>query len=514
MKYNFEMDIDEGSSVGKISAQIKEGSQVLEFGPGNGRMTKYLIEAKKSDVSIVELDKELYDFVKEFSQDAFYGDIESFKWAEYYQNKKFDYIIFADVLEHLNNPLETLKKAAEFLSEEGEILITFPNLVHNSVMIDLFNNKIDWASYGLLDETHKSYYTHEGFHKVFKAAGLHVKLEDYTYLAVEDLTELTSSYTDLPVMSRYDFKMRPYGEVYQYFFSLTNNPEVKPEIAQPQNSNYVKQITFLANGLSEPRVVPTNLFTGENQTFPIAFPAEATEVTVQFEKTASIIEFKVSDGENNLPLLNQNGFALKPNLFIFAGETIPEIKIFDTAGKTLNFEIRYRYFGEFSKTFGEMFTLLQPTINENQELKKENQILQATNQKVVSQFQQLLKSHQNLKKNPSKKWLQQKKKMSRSKNQGLRFHLDQKIWQAETSTLKISGWAYGNEKNGLAVSALPEEVPLFEGKVIQRPDVNQAENLSEAAVVGFEAEIYGLTESEHFYLVLQEKNGQEYFVEI
>ena len=39
MKYDFEMETDESTSVGKIVAQIKENSDVLEFGPGNGRMS-------------------------------------------------------------------------------------------------------------------------------------------------------------------------------------------------------------------------------------------------------------------------------------------------------------------------------------------------------------------------------------------------------------------------------------------------------------------------------------------
>ena len=56
MKYDFEMETDESTSVGKIVAQIKENSDVLEFGPGNGRMTSYLMEEKKCQVSIVELE--------------------------------------------------------------------------------------------------------------------------------------------------------------------------------------------------------------------------------------------------------------------------------------------------------------------------------------------------------------------------------------------------------------------------------------------------------------------------
>lgn len=104
MKYDFEMEVDESTSVGKIVAQIKENSNVLEFGPGNGRMTKYLMEEKHCSVSIVELDKELFDHVSEFATDGFYGNIDEEAWINYFEGQTFDYIIFADVLEHLMDP--------------------------------------------------------------------------------------------------------------------------------------------------------------------------------------------------------------------------------------------------------------------------------------------------------------------------------------------------------------------------------------------------------------------------
>lgn len=46
MKYDFDLSLEEHTSVGKIISQITEGSSVLEFGPGNGRMTQYLINEK------------------------------------------------------------------------------------------------------------------------------------------------------------------------------------------------------------------------------------------------------------------------------------------------------------------------------------------------------------------------------------------------------------------------------------------------------------------------------------
>ena len=92
MKYDFEMETDESTSVGKIVAQIKENSDVLEFGPGNGRMTSYLME-EKVPVSIVELDKELYDHVSQFSTDAFMAILMKMIGSNTFFGKTFDYIV-------------------------------------------------------------------------------------------------------------------------------------------------------------------------------------------------------------------------------------------------------------------------------------------------------------------------------------------------------------------------------------------------------------------------------------
>lgn len=314
MKYDFEMDLDEQSSVGKIAAQIKPGSKVLEFGPGNGRLTKHLIGAKNCQVSIVELDKELFDFVNEFSQDGFYGDIESFEWANYYGGQTFDYILFADVLEHLVNPGATLKKVREFLNEDGEILITFPNLVHNSVMIHLFNNELPWASYGLLDETHNSFYTHDGFQKVFEKAGLYVNIEDYLYLAVGD-TELKSTYGELPEAVRYDFKMRPFGEVYQYFFSLMKHPVEKNKVSEPQNSNYVRLMDMKQKTASQEtsQTIPFNNHTGENQVLSFSIPEDVETVSFLFEEQPSTIEFQVEISGEKSEYLQTNAVIRTPS---------------------------------------------------------------------------------------------------------------------------------------------------------------------------------------------------------
>src|SRR5699024_6652166 len=100
--------------------------------------------------------------------DGVYGNIEDYHWVEKFKGQKYDAVVFADVLEHLTNPEEVLKQVVPFLKEDGQILITFPNLAHNSVLIDLFNNQLNWNQYGLLDVTHHSFFTEKGFLDLFQ----------------------------------------------------------------------------------------------------------------------------------------------------------------------------------------------------------------------------------------------------------------------------------------------------------------------------------------------------------
>ena len=54
MKYDLELITDELNALSIMLKQIQTHSLILEFGPANGRMTKYLKEVLKCDVYIVE----------------------------------------------------------------------------------------------------------------------------------------------------------------------------------------------------------------------------------------------------------------------------------------------------------------------------------------------------------------------------------------------------------------------------------------------------------------------------
>lgn len=79
----------------------------------------------------------------------------------------FDYIIFADVLEHLNNPWGVLENIKKYLKNDGKILASIPNVMHFSVLRDTINGNWTYTDSGLLDRTHLRFFTLNEILKMF-----------------------------------------------------------------------------------------------------------------------------------------------------------------------------------------------------------------------------------------------------------------------------------------------------------------------------------------------------------
>ncbi len=88
----------------------------------------------------------------------------------------FDYIIFGDVLEHLHDPLKTLRYAKKYLKKDGKIIASIPNLMNISVMKQLIHGDFTYTETGLLDKTHIHFFTYNEIKKIFKEAGFNTSI--------------------------------------------------------------------------------------------------------------------------------------------------------------------------------------------------------------------------------------------------------------------------------------------------------------------------------------------------
>ena len=122
------------NSISAICSLIRENSSVLEFGTSTGYMTRYLNEELNCTVTGVEVCEESSRIAKVFCKAMHCCDIESTDLKSSISDT-FDYICFADVLEHLRNPWEALRSIKPLLRPQGKVLISIPNICLSLLMV-------------------------------------------------------------------------------------------------------------------------------------------------------------------------------------------------------------------------------------------------------------------------------------------------------------------------------------------------------------------------------------------
>lgn len=221
-RYDFGYQVYHGSTVEWALKKIRPKSEVLEFGPFNGNLTKHLKEELLCQVDIVELDEEAGNVSKQFAREALIGkvegDIENFFWENKFKGKKYDYIVFLDVIEHLIQTKQILNKVRFFLKENGLILLTIPNIAYNGILINLLNNRFQYTERGLLDSTHLRFFTYESIIELGKELNYDVDI-DALQLPVSD-SETNTSYDMIPQKISHYLQQREYANVYQYLVEL------------------------------------------------------------------------------------------------------------------------------------------------------------------------------------------------------------------------------------------------------------------------------------------------------
>jgi SAM-dependent methyltransferase len=87
-------------------------------------------------------------------------------------DERFDAIVFADVLEHLPDPVGTLRSYLRFLAPEGKVLVSVPNVAVWNVRAGLLLGRFQYTATGTLDRTHLRFFTRANLERALADAGL------------------------------------------------------------------------------------------------------------------------------------------------------------------------------------------------------------------------------------------------------------------------------------------------------------------------------------------------------
>ena len=130
---------------------------ILEFGCGNGNNLKYFgsqFNLSKDHLFGVDICHSSDSIKNEFI--FTHSSIEQYLTEN---KKKFDLIIFSDVLEHIYNPFSILEKINSHLSSNAIILISVPNLQNIKYIDAITTGNFYYDKTGLFDETHIRFFT-------------------------------------------------------------------------------------------------------------------------------------------------------------------------------------------------------------------------------------------------------------------------------------------------------------------------------------------------------------------
>ena len=183
---------------------------ILEVGCASGMTGRELKRRNGAFVAGIELNANAATAAKNVLDDVVHGDIEKIDLP--YRDSSFDCILFADVLEHLIDPLSTLIKVRRLLKKRGSVVASIPNVQFHGVIHQLIEGNWTYEKEGILDETHLRFFTYKEIEKMFSQAGYSIqKVEEvldpqYEKFSLNNTTALNFGRTQIKDLSPEEIK--------------------------------------------------------------------------------------------------------------------------------------------------------------------------------------------------------------------------------------------------------------------------------------------------------------------
>ncbi|MFT3817633.1 MAG: methyltransferase domain-containing protein [Rubrivivax sp.] len=232
--YRREIDMAQRSSLSVLAGLVAPGSRVLDLGTGSGSLGR-LLRQRGCRVDGVTLNAA----EREAAQDGYERlellDLEQPGWAQRFAAGAYDYVVCADVLEHLREPERVLQACRGLLRADGWLLASVPNVAYAGMVLELMHGDWKYGPEGLLDRTHLRFYTRRSFTRVLQSEGWQVE-------RVEPV-ELTWYYTEFwtpfdrlpPAVARY-LLAQPDASAYQLVFAARPADTAAASAAHPKQA--------------------------------------------------------------------------------------------------------------------------------------------------------------------------------------------------------------------------------------------------------------------------------------
>jgi 2-polyprenyl-3-methyl-5-hydroxy-6-metoxy-1,4-benzoquinol methylase len=164
------------------------GHSFLDVGCAEGAFGEVLKRAGATRVAGIEMSSEAARRARDRLDVVVEGDITKVDLP--FEPAEFDYLVFADVLEHTPEPEAVLRRLLPFLKPDGRVVVSVPNMRFYLVLLRLIFDRWSYADSGVRDRTHLRIITRRSLVRMLEEAGLEVERLERNYRLVENQSQI------------------------------------------------------------------------------------------------------------------------------------------------------------------------------------------------------------------------------------------------------------------------------------------------------------------------------------
>lgn len=160
---------------GRIFSRHIRGNSILELGPAEGIMTDYLATLGIS-LTVVDGASAFCNAIQSRHPGI---EVRQTLFEDFAPDRQYDNIVLGHVLEHVDEPVDILRRAASWLTPHGKILAAVPNSrsIHRQAAVVMgLLAKEDQLNDMDHHHGHRRVYNPESFRQDFLAAGLTIDI--------------------------------------------------------------------------------------------------------------------------------------------------------------------------------------------------------------------------------------------------------------------------------------------------------------------------------------------------
>jgi len=188
--------------------------RILDVGSAAGYLGAAL-KGRGHYVAGVERDAQLAEQARPFYDQFFHVDVDEWDFSGC---QGFDLILFADILEHLRDPVAVLRRCSGTLSQNGKIIVSVPNVANFMVRLSLLFGRFDYDDRGILDRTHLRFFTLKTLRNLLHECGFSIERIVATTIPVQLVWPVTNHGLFAPLHYCHYLTVRLWKTLFAYQF--------------------------------------------------------------------------------------------------------------------------------------------------------------------------------------------------------------------------------------------------------------------------------------------------------